>query len=160
MADPLLISTLIVLTAQIAGKACELYSTAKDAPESVREIQDEMEELNLIFCQIRLLVGSTKEPASKDRMEMISIHHLMTTLRGCVLVCSNLDQKLDEVRGLRQGVTTLHPKNTAQKGASTVRVLHDRIKWALWTSDEVAEILEDLQRHKLSLNLMLNIIQW
>lgn len=164
MADPLSIAAsvagLLTLTTQIGMKAGELCSAAKDAPKSISQIQDEMEELNLIFCQVRLFLGGTKKPASKSCLEMISIHHLMTTLSGCVLLCSNLDRKLGEVAGLRQRATTLHLDDTAQEGASKVGLLRDRIRWALWTNAEADEILEDLQRHKLSLNLMLNIIQW
>ena len=44
--------------------------------------------------------------------------------------------------------------------ASKAGLVLERVKWAVWKEAEVADIIEDLQRHKLSLNLMLSIIQW
>ena len=81
---------------------------------------------------------------------MISIHHLVATLSGCVLVCSSLDKYLNEVVGI------VDPSVPASKTG----LVWERVKWAAWKEAEVADIIEDLQRHKLSLNLMLGIIQW
>ena len=66
------------------------------------------------------------------------------------MLCSKLDTKLDEVSGLRG--TNAERKKT--------RLMKEKIKWTLWTEPAAGEILEELQRHKLSLGLMLNIIQW
>ena len=153
MSDPLSIAAsvagLIGITQQIAGKAGELYNSVKDAPESVRKIQEEMDEMNIIFCQVRLLLGGTTQ-ANPSRLNMISIHQLSTTLSGCVLLCSRLDVKLDEVSGLR-GTGTQKKK---------IELMKEKIKWTRWTEAAAGEIIEDLQRHKLSLSLMLSIIQW
>ena len=109
MSDPLSITAsiagLIAITAQIAGKAGELWNfgkDVKDAPESVRQIQEEMDEM-----------------------------------------------KLDEVSGLRGA--------GGQKNKTGL--IKERIQWTLWTEAAAAETLRDLQRHKLSLSLMLSIIQ-
>jgi len=82
---------------------------------------------------------------------MISIHQLVATLSGCVLVCSSLDKYLNEVV-----VGIVDPSVPASKA----RLVWERVKWAAWKEAEVADIIEDLQQHKLSLNLMLGIIQW
>ena len=90
---------------------------------------------------------------NRSRLTLMSLHHLMATLSGCVLMCSALDKRLGDVAGLREpGVHT----GTSASG----RLLVEKIKWALWKETEVKELIEDLERHKLSLNLMLNIIQW
>ena len=86
--------------------------------------------------------------ANKSGLTLISLHQLMATLSGCVLICSTLDKKLNDVAGLRGA------------GANTAELLVGRIKWALWKEAEVKEVIGDLQQHKSSLNLMLNIIQW
>ena len=80
---------------------------------------------------------------------MISIYHL-ATLSGCVLVCSGLDKYVSRVAGI---VDLSVP-------ASKAGLVLESVKWAVWKEAEVADIIEDLQRHKLSLNLMLSIIQW
>ena len=93
---------------------------------------------------------------NKSRLTFISLHHLMATLSGCVLMCSALDKKLSDVAGLQKaGVHT----STSASG-NKAGLLVEKIKWALWKEAEVKELIEDLERHKLSLNLMLNFIQW
>ena len=82
---------------------------------------------------------------------MISVHQFSTTLSGCVLLCTKLDEKLDEVSGLRGNGKGKQKKTD---------LLKERIKWTLWMEAAAAEVIEDSQRHKLSLSLMLNIIQW
>ena len=155
MSDPLSITAsiagLIAITAQIAGKAGELWNfgkDVKDAPESVRQIQEEMDEMTRIFCQVRLLIGGTTR-VTPSGLAMVSIHQLSATLSGCVLLCTKLDLKLDEVSGLRGA--------GGQKNKTGL--MREKIKWTLWTEAAAAEILHDLQRHKLSLSLMLSIIQ-
>ena len=93
---------------------------------------------------------------NKTRLSRISLQHLMATLSGCVLMCSALDKKLGDVAGLREaGVQTGTSASRNKAG-----LIVEKIRWALWKEAEVKEVIEDLQRHKLSLNLMLNIIQW
>ena len=93
---------------------------------------------------------------NKSRLTLISLHHLMATLSGCVLMCSALDKKLGDVAGLREAGVQTGTSGSGNKAG----LLVEKIKWVLWKEAEVKELIEDLQRHKLSLNLMLNIIQW
>ena len=160
MSDPLSITSaiagLLTLATQITATACVLYSSVKDAPASIRQIEEEMSDLNLVFCQVQLFIGGSTKAPKKSRLTLISLRHLMATLSGCVLVFSALDQKLNAVAGLREaGVYT----GTSVSG-NKAGLLVEKIKWALWKEAEVKELIEDLQRHKLSLNLMLSIIQW
>jgi len=82
---------------------------------------------------------------------MISIHNLMATLTGRVIVYSKLEKKVNEVCGFNDLATA----STAWKRAG---VIADRVKWGLWRQEEVLAIIEDLQRQKRSLNLMLTIM--
>jgi predicted Fe-S protein YdhL (DUF1289 family) len=72
-------------------------------------------------------------------------------LSGCVLVCSNLNKYLYEVAGIT---------DPNLKAITGVKLVLERVRWAAWKESEVAAVLVDLQRHKLSMNLMLGIIQW
>ena len=107
-----------------------------------------MDGINLILCEVRLLLGGITQP-NISRLKMISVHHLSTTLTGCVMLCSKLDATLDKVSGLR---------GTGTQGWA--KLVKEKIKWAFWTEDAAKESIEDLQRHKLSLSLMLSILQW
>ena len=95
---------------------------------------------------------------NKSRLTLISLHHLMATLSGCVLMFSALDKKLSEVAGLREA--GVHTGTSASGNTVPAGLPVEKIKWALWKEAEVKKVIEDLQRHKLSLNLMLNIVQW
>jgi len=86
-------------------------------------------------------------------LTMIPIHNLMVTLTGCVIVYTRLKKKVNEVCGFSDSTTA----SVAWKRAG---VIADRVKWGLWRYEEVLGIIEDLQRQKLSLNLMLAIICW
>jgi hypothetical protein len=85
--------------------------------------------------------------ACNDRLTMLSVHDLVATVSGCVLVCETLQKYIREVAGL-----TDH--------SNTVKKVLERVRWAAWKESEVAGFIEYLQRHKMSLNLMLTIIQW
>ena len=161
MSDPLSITSaiagLLTLTAQIAATACTLYSSVKVAPASIRQIEEEMRDLHLIFCQVQVFIGGSMKVNNKSRLTLISLHQLMATLSGCVLMCSALDKKLSDVASLRD-TGGVHTSTSA--GGNKAGLLVEKIKWALWIEAEVKDVIEDLQRHKTSLNLMLNIIQW
>jgi hypothetical protein len=76
-----------------------LYQKAKDAPESISRVIDEVEQMNTIFTQVRVFISGAAR-TDHSRLTMISVHHLTTTLSGCVLVCDNLHKYIGEVAGL------------------------------------------------------------
>jgi hypothetical protein len=147
------IAGLIGLSGQIISALNSLYTfgkSAKNAPESISRVLEEMQEMIGIFCQVQLFItGTGKKQPSQSRLSMISFHHLVATLSGCILVCSTLDKYLGEVQGI-----------TDPTVSSNTKLVRERIRWEAWKESEVAVVLEELQRHKLSLNLMLSIIQW
>ncbi|KAF8459991.1 hypothetical protein BDZ91DRAFT_851794 [Kalaharituber pfeilii] len=161
MSDPLSLATsiagLVVISTKIISMLRDLYQCtvrAKQAPESINHLMEEMQDMNAIFCQVQLLILGTSQVPNQSRLKMLSIHHLVTTLSGCVLIASNLDKYLSEV----VGITGSDP-NCVQPPAKKTSLLFEKIKWAMWKETEVTVFIEDLQRHKLSLSLMLGIIQ-
>ena len=110
MSDPLSITSAIVgLLTLTATTACSLYSSVKDAPASIRQIEEKSSDLHLIFCLHWQLIDG-------DQQEQVD-SYLMATLSGCVLMCSALDKKLSDVAGLREaGVHT----GTSASGQSWV----------------------------------------
>ena len=135
MADPLSIATaiagLLTFTAQIASKAHDLHSAVKDAPVSISKIQEEMGDFSMIFCQILLFIGGSTKLPNKGRLTMISLHHLMATLSGCVLVCSTLDKKLGELAGLRDESNRPGGSSSGGGPGKAAGLLLEKIKWAL-----------------------------
>lgn len=157
MSDPLSVVSavfgLVAISAQLGVLSKQLCDSAKDAPESMVQIQQEIDDLHPIFVEVGSFIrGTAKKGATKRGLSMVSLHHLMTILTSCVLVFSKLEKKLNEVAGL------IDP--TTQKPARGLQCTVDRIKWALWKEAEVGVLLGELQRHKSSLQLMLSMIQW
>jgi len=157
MSDPLSIAGsvvgLITISAQIVAMAKELFDKVKGAPETVKRVREEVESMQPIFHQVQLLLNGTRSGLNHGNLTMISVHNLMATLTGCVIVYSRLETKVNEVCGFSD-------PTTATAGWKRVGVIADRVKWGLWRHEEVLVIIEDLQRQKLSLNLMLGIITW
>jgi len=79
---------------------------------------------------------------------MISLYNLEATLSGCVLACDRLNKHLSIALGITD------PKSPNRRTGT----LMERLKWAFSREREATAILEELQRHKLSLTLILNII--
>ena len=154
MADPLSIAASVAglwaVAEKILSMGNELCSTVKNAPDSIQAVIEEMRQMHGIFRQVQRLISGTSIRPAHNRLMMISIYDLQTTLSGCVLVCDRLNKKLSEVLGLDS------PNPPLILGR--VVPARERVKWALWGGSEASAILGELQRHKLSLNLMLNIL--
>jgi len=157
MSDPLSVAAsvagLITISTQIVGMAKELFSRVKDAPETMMTMRDEVESMQPIFCQVQLLLYGTGTRPNQGNLTRISIHNLMATLTGCVIVYSKLEKMVSEVCGFGDPATA----STSWKRAGVVA---GRVKWGLWRQEEALAIIEDLQWQKLSLTLMLTIITW
>ena len=155
MADPLSIAGSVAGLWTVAGKVLsmgyELCSTVKDAPESILAVIEEMRQMHAIFGQVQRLISHTSTRPAHNRLMMISIYNLQATLSGCVLICDRLNRKLSEVLGCG-GPNPLPMPNRLVP-------VRDRVKCVLWREPEASGILADLQRHKLSLSLMLSTLQ-
>ena len=157
MSDPLSIAAsiagLITISAQIVGMAKELSARVKDTPDSMMRVREEVESMQPIFFQVHLLFNGTGSRPNYGNLARISIRNLIATLTGCVIVYSKLEKKMNEVCGFDDPTTA----STAWKRAG---VIVDRVKWGPWRQEEVLDIIEDLQRQKLRLNLVLTILRW
>jgi cell division control protein 24 len=150
MADPLSIAAsiagLLGTSATVLTILYNLYKHAKGAANSLSRVIDEVQGMNTIFNQVQQFISGVAR-AKHDRLAMLSVDDLVTTLSGCVLVCEALHKYVREVAGLMD--TT-----------NTMKLVLERVRWAAWKESEVAGFIQDLQRYKMSLNLMLTIIQW
>jgi hypothetical protein len=143
MADPLSVAASVVgLLAAGAKLASLLSETASlaDAPSSAQAVLTEMREISAALQYLQqFLNGLMNVPAG--RQQYILVEHLEGTLTGCVTTYDELEVFIDDLK--------IAP--------SDMGVL-DRFKWARKEKD-VANIVQRLQNHKSSLNLMLTILQ-
>jgi len=129
------VTGLITISAQIVAMAKELFDKVKDAPETVKRVTEEVESMQPIFLQVQHLLTGTGSGLSRDNLIMISVHNLMATLTGCVIVYSRLEAKVNEVCGFNDSTT-------ATAGWKRAGVIADRVKWGLWRHEEVLVIIE------------------
>lgn len=156
MADPVSLAAsitgLVAVSCKVARTAKQIYDSGKDASSGIMRIKEEMDNLHLIFCQVQELVGGRKwnwNKPKKSRLKMVPVNHLVTILTGCMVYFSSLDEKLSEVAGTQ-----------STSNSSSTRTIMARVKWMIYTQAEVAVIIENLERQKSSLHLMLTILNW
>jgi len=59
------IAGLVAVSAKIVSLLKDLYDSAKGAPESVGRVKAEMQDLNVIFCEVQLFImGQSRMPES------------------------------------------------------------------------------------------------
>lgn len=144
--DPLSVTASIVGILAAAGKVGELLhgaiSTAKDAPRVLISLACEVQEVRAAVFSLKLLLADLSSTQT-HRAALIQIDQLIVTLADTVLTFSELE-------------TAITPFVASQGAIVSLRA---KFKW-LWTEDSCNKIVDRLQRHKSTLSLMLNILQW
>jgi hypothetical protein len=135
------VAGLLGMSAEVLTILRDLRNNAKDAPPSISRVIEGVEALHSTLGQVHAMLRTPH-----DRLRMISFDHLITTLSGAVLVITELDRYIGEVAALAD--------------ASVIKRTWNRVKWASWKEQEIADCVEQLQRHNVSLNLKLAIVQW
>ncbi|KAI5776320.1 hypothetical protein EDC01DRAFT_636813 [Geopyxis carbonaria] len=144
MADPVSIAASIVGLLSAASKItevlCNLTTGVLDAPFVARSVMNEMNDLRLIFEQIQTFILNRE-----GNIERIDMKHLVITLTACVIPFSELEDIVGycETSGVLSGWRSMS--------------LGDRLKWRKKKTN-IKHLLEDLNRSKMSLNLMLNLL--
>jgi hypothetical protein len=142
--DPLSITAAVVGLLSAAGQVgsvlSKIKSSVSDAPESIQQILSQVKELEACFAAVhKFVLGVT--PASRRRLSMIEVDQLVATLTESVLTFFELE-------------VMVTPFGTCSEAS-----IRNRLKWA-WREDDISRIILRLDRHKSSLSLMLNIVQW
>ena len=154
------IAGLVQISEKIIGLANQLYYSSKDAPESICRIKDGMGQLNLILRQIQRLIERYERGSNQNGLTMLPLplEELITILSGCVSVYSALDKKLSN---LVPGLDETMPENPILQTNATSSAASSFmcVKWDLWKESEVVGIIRNIEQDKLSLLMMLTIIQ-
>jgi len=144
--DPLSVTASIVGILAAAGKLSELLrsiiSTAKDAPQVVAALVCEINEVQAALSSLQTLLTDLSS-APPRRAALIQLDQLIVTLTESVLTFSELE--------------TIITPLAVSKGQKFP--LRTRLKWTR-IEDNCLKMVERLQRHKASISLMLNILQW
>jgi len=122
----------------VCGKIVTFIKAMRDAPDLASNILSETESLVAIFQQLRTFLFP-----SDNQLRNESLDNAKTALEGCVCAFTRLEKELESIKIEKDHTLTLW----------------DRGRW-VEKEKEVRKILEDLERHKSSLNLTLQIYTW
>jgi hypothetical protein len=144
--DPLSITASIVgilaATAKVSESLHSTISTVKDAPLVLGVLNREVREFRVTLSMLQtLLVDLSSAPP--QRTALVHIDHLIATFTECALTVSELEVAVAPYAALQ-----------AQKIP-----LPTRLKWIRAETD-CMKLVERMQRHKATVSLMLNILQW
>lgn len=138
--DPLSITSaiagLIVAGAKVFG-LLEAISSIKDSPSIIKDARNELQHTNITIKALQRLLEQRER--LKTRGELIQVDELRVVLSDVMLQLSELETFLEFLARLEK--------------------LRVAIMWGKYCR-KLEEHLARLQRHKLSLSLILNILQW
>jgi hypothetical protein len=131
---------LLATAGQVTSVLSIVKSSIKDAPRSMDHTISEVKAVEISLSAIqKFLLGLSSAP--RQRITMIEVDQLLATLTEAVLTFSELEALV---------------KPLAMDSESS---MIERIRWC-WKEDDVSRIMRRLERHKSSLSLTLNIVQW
>ena len=145
MADPLSITAGIIgittAAIQVVKVLADFVNRTKDAPRQATIVLREVSDIYVILTQLQPFVLSL-ETSQRPQNCVILAGSVTVILTSCVSTFSELEDLISQ----------LNTKRPPEKFG-----LRDRSKWAFKQSSAVA-IISRLQAHKLSLSLILNVL--
>ncbi len=139
--DPLSVAASITSILMAAAQVCSFLTQIRNAPASVTAILTEIEHIEIVFRALQRFIDHAKT-VTRYRAALIQIEDVAVMLTQTVLVFSELQ-------------TLLAPLSTNGQ-RSGIRRRFD------WSRQEpgVNRLVNQLQRHKTSLSILLQVIQW
>src|SRR5271156_5750059 len=138
--DPLSIIASITGILTAAAKVSSVLGQVKDASESISAVLTEVNHIKIVFTALQKFLDRTRRFAPQ-RAALIQLDDVVVILTETVLVFSELEIL----------VQPLLPQGRLSRW--------QRLNWA-WQQSAALRLVNQLQRHKTSLSLMLQIIQW
>jgi hypothetical protein len=138
--DPLSIIASITGILTAAANVSNILGQVRDAPESVSAVLTEVNHIKIVFTALQKFLDRSRRFAPQ-RAALIQLDDVVVILTQTVLVFSELE--------------TLVLPISVQGRLSQWQ----RLTWA-WQQPAALRLVNQLQRHKASLSLILQIIQW
>jgi hypothetical protein len=139
--DGLSVAASVTALLQVAEKVVKFVLAIKDATSIMQDVAAEVAAFQVIFHNFQLFILDFPN-RSEERKEMINIDQLVITLAGCVSRFTELERILGSL----------------ETDSNALNIV-SRAKWVQKDQD-LGRILQALQNHKTSLNLILSIYSW
>jgi hypothetical protein len=131
---------LLLAAGQVTSAIFTIKSILSEAPQMVDNILSQVTQIEACLSAIQKLLCKMN-PESRQRMTLIKVEHLVTSLTQAVLTFSELEALVNKI--------ITRPRTS----------LMLRANWML-KQNKLASIMLRLESHKSSLSLMLSIAQW
>lgn len=138
--DPLSITASIAGIVTAAREVCKVLGKIQDAPRSMGAISTEIEHIGLVFRALQSLIDSNTT-LNLGRAALIQLEDVSVILTQTVLVFSELQALIGSLPPASQHKATW------------------RLRWSR-KERAINHLVNQLQRQKTSLSLLLQIIQW
>ena len=144
--DPLSIAAsvagLLILSANIYSSLSSQLGKVSTAPRAAQDLLREVAETRLVIESMSSLVDSfARVPTS--RRNMVPLEHVVMTLTHTILMFDDLKTFMDK----------------SFVSLDTLNSVWQRLRWAR-REDRVKELVDRLWRQKVTISLILNILQW
>ncbi|KAF9775173.1 hypothetical protein IL306_006747, partial [Fusarium sp. DS 682] len=139
MADPLSVTASVVGILAATGKVLSVLGQIVDAPQSIADMQSEIDDIRIIFSNLQSFLDRSQQ-LNPGRLALIQLGDLVAILTRTVIAFSELEIL---VRPLCTG-ERMYPWR--------------RVNWR-WQEAAALRLVNQLQRHKTSLSLLLQIYQ-
>lgn len=130
---------LLAVAAKITTTLTQFIQGSINAPTLARTVHYEIHDFSFVLSKLHPLIISA-DPISQAGGPLVDIDHLCITLEGCVWTMSELEREVDRLN------------------VSGKMVIRDRLRWS-WMESSLFQIIQRLQNHKSSLNLILTLLQ-
>lgn len=145
--EPLSITASIVGILTAAGRVASILSQVKDAPRWIADLLAEVKHIQLVFKALQRFLEKASR-LTPQRAALIQLDDVVVILTQTVLVFSEL----------KTLVRLLAAHEQSNNGVVMLPGWR-RVTWA-WHQPTALRLVNQLQRHKASLSLMFQIIQW
>ncbi len=141
--DPLSVTASVAGILKAAVEVVNIVNTVKDAPESARTIMVEVTHIKIIVSSLQKFINRSAR-LDAQRAALIQLEDVIAILTQTVLVFSELEAIM---------------KSLSLPGGVGLSGLPGRVVWT-WQQTAALRLAGQLQQHKTSLSLVLQIMQW
>lgn len=147
MADPLSVAASIAGLLSAAGSVLKVLSpyiaAARDTPKIAAEVNGELHATTIVLSALQTL-ASNMESVSARRAALVRVDQVVAVLTNGVLIFSEIEASVGSLSLAEPSTTPL--------------ALRSRLQWA-WKETELTRLLTRFQGFKLSISLILTILQ-
>ena len=141
--DPLSVTASVAGILKAAVEVVNIIGTLKDAPQSAQSIMIEVTHIKIIVSALQKFIGRSAR-LDAQRAALIQLEDVVAILTQTVLVFSELEVIM---------------KSLSSTGGVGPSGLRGRVVWT-WQQTAALRLASQLQQHKTSLSLVLQIMQW